>query len=422
MESSPNSTLVFGGNLHAPSIPDDSARIPARPSTALLALLFLIAIPLFLWSQRARSADTWVEDLAVYTQAIHSWLAGHNPYNGSLAPLYFLYPPAFLLIAGWVAKFMPLHWGPVLYVTLNAVALCALPVILARYFFRQPWLSPLFALLLFFASPRFTGVQALRTVNIASPLYCLAFAAAIPGLKSNRWRWFYLAVFLAAIVKITFLALLLLPLLAGRRQWLWSILCAASVAVANLGERLYWPNLYDGYMWSLRQGVLHSRAFGYGVFGLIADHRYFERGVGTSPYIVSGILALTLVGLMFWLKLRLERAGDAHPDLASNGIWLAMIVTAIVLVNPRQMQYDIDISVFAAFVLFVYALRTKRLLVLMLVLFLPSLVVPFFIGNPRLQGIYEVFLSYAAFALGYWRLARETAIVSAKSSGHVSLV
>jgi hypothetical protein len=408
--------------LLAPSIPDDSARIPARPSNALLALLFLIAIPLFLWSQRGHLTDTWVEDLAVYTQAIHSWLGGHNPYNGSLAPLYFLYPPAFLLIAGWIAKFMPPAWGSVLYVVLNGATLCALPLILARYFFRQPWLSPLLALLLFFASPRFTGIEALRTANIATPLYCLAFAVAIPGLKYNRWRWFYFAVFLAAIVKITFLALLLLPLLAGRRQWLWSILCAATVAVANLGERLYWPSLYDGYLWSLRQGVLTSRAFGYGVFGLIADHRYFERGVGVSPYIVSGILALTLVGLMFWLRLRLERTGNKFQSLAANGIWLAMILTAIVLVNPRQMQYDIDISVFAAFVLFVYALRTKRLVVLIVVLFLPSLLVPFFISNPRFHGIYEVFLSYAAFALGYWRLTRETAIVSANPSGQVSLV
>jgi len=407
--------------LHAPSIPGASARIPARPSIPLLALLFLIAIPLFLWSQRAHSHDTWVEDLAVYTQAVNSWLGGHNPSNGSLAPLYFLYPPAFLVIAGWIAHLMPTHWCSALYIVVNVAALCAIPLLLARYFFRQPWLSPLFALLLFFASPRFTGIQALRTVNVATPLYCLAFAAAIPGLRCNRWRWFYLAVFLAAIIKITFLALLLLPLLAGRRQWRNSILCGASVAVANLGERLYWPDLYDGYLWSLRQGVLNSRAFGYGVFGLIADHRYFERGVGNSPYIVAGVLALTLAGLMFWMRLRLERALNSFQNPASHGIWLAMILTTIVLVNPRQMQYDIDISVFAAFVLCVYAFKAKRLLLLMVLLFLPSLAVPYFISNPRFQGIYEVFLSYAAFALGYWRLSRETAAQSIKSPGEVSL-
>jgi len=408
--------------LRAPSIQDDPAKTPAKPSAALLALLFLIAIPLFLWTQRAHSHDTWAEDLPVYTQAVDSWLNGHSPYNGSLAPLFFLYPPAFLLIAGWLSHLVPAHWGPPLYVGLNLVGLCALPMVLARYFFRLPWLTPLFALLLFLASPRFTGIQALRTMNIASPLYCLAFIAAIPGLKSNRWRWFYLAVFLAAIIKVTFLALLLLPLLAGRRQCPWSVLCGAAVAIANLGEKVYWPNLYAGYTTSLNQGILGSRAFGYGIFGLIADHRYFERGVGLSAYLTAAALAATLTGLMFWMRSRMERAGETTQDLASSPVWLALILIAIVLVNPRQMQYDIDISVFAAIILCVISLKARKLstvLVLLVLLSLPPLAIPLLVNNPRFYGIYEVFLSYAAFALGYWRLIRDTA---ARSPGQVSLV
>ena len=391
-----------------------------RPGSLQLAPIFLIAIPLFLWSQREHASDTWAEDLPVYIQAVQHWLAGINPYNGSLAPLFFLYPPAFLLIAGWISHLVPAHWGPPLYVTLVAAAVCAMPLVLARYFFRLPWLSPLLALLLFFASPRFTGIYALRTMNIASPLYCLAFIAAIPGLKSNRWRWFYLAVFLAAIVKITFLALLLLPLLAGRRQWLWSILCGATVALANLGEKILWPDLYSGYTLSLKQGILVSRVFGYGVFGLIADHRYFERGVGTAAYVTAAVLALTLTGLMFWMRLRLERAGATLQDLTSNPVWLALMLIATILVNPRQMQYDIDISVFAALIVCAIVLKVQRLstlLILMVLLFLPSLATPLILKNPRFHGVYEVLLSYAAFLLGYWRLMRDTA----NTPGQVSL-
>jgi hypothetical protein len=410
--------------LRAPSIQDDPAKSPARPSIALLALLFLIVIPVFLWTQRAYSSNSWAEDLPVYTQAINSWMAGHNPYDGSLAPLFFLYPPAFLLIAGWLSHLVPAHMGPSLYIAFNVTALVALPLVLARYFFRLPWLSPLFALLLFSASPRFTGIQALRTMNVASPLYCLAFVAAIPGLKSNRWRWFYLAVFLAAIVKITFLALLLLPLLAGRRQWLRSVLCGATVVLANLAEKLYWPDLYSSYTVSLRQGTLGSRAFGSGIFGLIADHRYYERGVGLSAYVTAIILAVTMAGLMFWMRYRLERADSAIQDLASNAVWLGLILIAIVLVNPRQMQYDIDISVFAALILCVVALKIQRLstlLVLAALLFLPSLAVPLVMKNPHFHGVYEVFLSYAGFVLGYWRLMRDTAITPARSPGQISL-
>ena len=97
-------------------------------------------------------------------------------------------------------------------------ATCALPLVLARFYFRRRWMGPLFALLLFFASPRFTGVLAFCGMNVASTLYLLALIAGIPGIRRNRWGWFYLAVIFAASIKISFLALLLLPLLAGRRQ------------------------------------------------------------------------------------------------------------------------------------------------------------------------------------------------------------
>jgi hypothetical protein len=394
------------------SISDHPTTVPSRPHALLLGILFTVAIALYLWTQRHHPYNSWAEDLPVYTQAVSNWLAGHDPYNASLAPLYFLYPPSFLLIAGWFSHLVPQHWGAPLYVLLNLATLFALPLVLARYFFRQPWLSPAFALLLFFASPRFTGVEALRTMNIASPLYGLAFLAAIPGLRSNRWRWFYLAVFLAAIIKITFLALLLLPLLAGKRQWMGSILCGAAVILVNLAQMARWPSLYHGYLWSLNQGILGHQAFGYGVFGLLAHHKYYERGgTGLAPYVVSGVIALLLLALMLRMRLKLERTVRPGQDLATNHAWLAMIVVTVILVNPRQMQYDMDIAVFAAFVLSVIALKVHRLrtlVILMVLIFLPSQIVPLLVSNPRLQGIYETFLCFAAYALGYWRLSRDT--------------
>jgi hypothetical protein len=390
------------------SIKAQPAISPSPPPIPALVPFFLLAIPVFLWSQRAHSSDPWAEDLPVYTQAIHAWLAGHNPYNASLAPLYFLYPPPFLFLAGWISHLVPQGWGATLYVIFTVLALIAIPLILARFFFRQPWLSPLFALLLFFASPRFTGIQALRTMNVASLIYCAAFLAAIPGLKRGRWEWFYLAVFMAAIIKITFLPLLLIPLLAGKRQWMGSILCGSAVVATNLAEMFFLPELYRGYLWSLQQGILGRQAFGYGIFGVMAHHKYWERGgTGVASYIVAAAVALLVVALMFYLRQRLARA----QDLAANGAWLGLTVIAVILVNPRQMQYDMDVAVFAAFVLLVFAFRVRRvtaLLGLMVLLFLPSLIIPVLVSNPRLHGVYETFLTFAAFALGYWRLTRET--------------
>jgi len=83
-------------------------------------------------------------------------------------------------------------------------------------------------------------------------------------------------------------------------------------------------------------------------------------------------------------------------------------VAAIILVNPREMQYDMDIALFAGFVLWVYGLRTRRLLTLMILLFLPSLAVPFVVLNPICMAMYETLLVLAAFSLAFWRMWRES--------------
>jgi hypothetical protein len=394
---------------------DSSTRQDAMPPQNWLLLLFYVAAAAaFYWLHRGDFSLWWMEDLPVYTHAVNGWLAGDSPYNASLAPLFFLYPPAFLYLGTSLSHLVPANWGPHVYVASSIAAICALPLVLARFFFRQPWLSPLFAFLLFFASPRFTGMLALCGMNVASLLYCLAFIAAIPGLRKNIWWFFYAAVILAAMIKITFLALLLLPLLAGKRQWLQSIGCGLAVVAGNLTEMLLTPDLYAGYQWSLKQAILTEKHYGYGVFGVMAsfDDKWHE-SVGHWPYIVSGLMAAVLVVSMLLLRRRMDRAGTS----VSDGNWLALVVTAIVLVNPREMQYDVDIAMLAAFVLFIYAIRGQRLLVkmtfsnrlvmLMIVMFLPCLLMPKLIHTPQLWGIYEVTLAIEAFALGFWRMWRE---------------
>jgi drug/metabolite transporter superfamily protein YnfA len=178
----------------------------------------------------------------------------------------------------------------------------------------------------------------------------------------------------------------------------------------NLLQKILVPSLYDGYEWSLKQGILAEQQFGYGVFGIVASYHHKQHiGAGVAAYVVGGVFALTVLTLMFLLRRRLERGGE----LANNGVWLALVVTTIVLVNPREMQYDLDIALFAGFVLWVYWLRTRRLLVLMILLFLPSLVVPLVVLNPHLHGMYETMLVLAAFALAFWRMWREAGVEQA---------
>ncbi len=378
-----------------------------------LFFVFILAAVVFWLIHAGDWQKWWLEDLHVYSYSLLGWLAGNNPYNNSLSPLFFLYPPAFLYLARFVEFVLPQHWGEEAYFVIHIIATLGLPLVLARYYFRQTWLGPLFALLLFFASPRFTGVLALCGLNVASTLYCLAFLAAVPGLRRNRWQWFYLAVFLAAIIKITFLALLLLPFLAGRRQWKGMLACIAAVLGINFAEAVGNPELYKGYQWALKQGILVQQQFGYGVFGMLATYHHRQgTPLGALPYVGFVVMAALIGVMMLRLRRRLEIASDVERwgSLTSSGIWLALVVVTVVLANPREMQYDVDIALVAAFVLWVYGLKTKRLLGLMVVLFLPSVVVPLVVLNPHMHGIYETLLVLAGFGLGYWRLWRDSGI------------
>jgi hypothetical protein len=378
------------------------------PAPTLIALFFVVAAALFWWLHRADSHADWFEDLPVYARALHDWQAGRDPYSAPLAPLFFLYPPVFLYIAAALSFFVPGNWGGALFVVADVAAVCALPLVLARFYFRQSWLTPLFALLVFFASPRFTGVLALGTLNVASLQYCVAFVAAIPGLRRNRWGWFYLTVFCAAIIKVTFLSLLLLPLLAAKKQWLRSVACGAAVVLVNVLQKLLLPKLYHGYQESLNRGIVAMGHYGYGLFGIYAEYvRRLHLGPLAVAYSLWGVSAVALLSLAWALRQRILRAGN-NP--AANGVWLATVIATIILVNPRQMQYDADVALFAGFVLWVYAVRARRLLTLLVVLFLPCLVMPHLMHNQRLYGMYETLLVTTGLVLSSRRLWQESVL------------
>jgi len=390
---------------------DASARpAPAAPPQAVWILL-LGALGAVYWAMHwAEFYHRWREDLRVYALAVGTWLRGGNPYSSVMAPLYFLYPPAFLYLAKLIGYVTPAGWGGNAYTVLHVVATIALPLVLARFFFPRPWLGPLFALLLFFGSPRFTGLLALLDLNIASTAYCLAFVAAIPGLKRNNWWWFYGAILLVASVKITFLALLLLPLLAGRRQWLRSIGCGAAVTAVNLIEKMLTPELYAGYQWSLKQGIVGEGTYGFGVFGIVEAYGYkLHLPLPLTAYAAAGLVSLMVLGMMVAMRRRLDAAPEAGRAL--NWVWLSMVVAAIMMMNPRQLDYDADIALFAGYMLWVYGLGTRRLLPLAVVLFLPSLAVPYVVKALHLHGMYGTLEVLAGFGLAYWRLWRETGAV-----------
>jgi hypothetical protein len=90
-------------------------------------------------------------------------------------------------------------------------------------------------------------------------------------------------------------------------------------------------------------------------------------------------------------------------------LWLSTVVLSVILISPRILPYDADIALFAAFVIFVNVLQTRRLIALLVLLFLPSLIVPYFVNAQTLVGCYETLLLLLAFAGGFFTLSRASA-------------
>lgn len=381
------------------------------PRWYLIALFFAAVICRYLYTQweinHGLSLHSFVLTAQpIYKDAISDWLSGLDPYRTIHRALRFVYPPVFLYAGGWLARIFPGLIGWYLYILVIVVSTLALPVVLARFYFCQPWLTPAFAILIFLAEPRLTGVLALANGNIAAVLYLVTFLAAVPGLRANRWTLFYVAVFAGALVKFPFLLLLLLPLLTGVRQWRNSGVCVGAVVLAYLLQKFAVPDLYSGYKWSVDQQLTVMNHYGYGVLGIVAGLQNKLYGkVGVLPSVLSVLFTGIQIAVLFVLRPRIQ-------EPTRNPLWLALVVLSTIFASPRLLEYDADVALFAAYVIFALVLQTRRLLTLLIILFLPSLIVSHLIKAQTLVGCYETLVLLLAFAGAFAVLWRRHAKVS----------
>ncbi|HTD56504.1 MAG TPA: glycosyltransferase 87 family protein [Silvibacterium sp.] len=386
-------------------MPTKTTEPPGPPRSDLIALLFVAVICRYLYVEWTANHGLSIHGFGlpaerIYADALNDWRSGADPYRTIHGALRFVYPPVFLYVGVFLGRLFPDHLGWYLYALLHLASTIALPIVLARYYFRERWLNTGFALLVFFAEPRLTGVMALANGNIASLLYLLALLAALPGFEKNRWGMFYAVLFVGGLIKLPFLLLLLFPLLTGTRQWRSCSLCVAAVVAGYLVQKICVPALYAGYKWSVEQQLTVIHHYGYGVLGIAAGLQYKLYGrVGIISSLIAAVFTLFVVGALFLLRRRI-----AEP--AGNRLWISLILLATIVASPRILPYDADVALMAAFVILVNVTQTRRLLVLLILLFLPSLLVPHFIKSPTLAGCYETLVLLVAFASGFavlWR-------------------
>jgi hypothetical protein len=225
--------------------------------------------------------------------------------------------------------------------------------------------------------------------NIHAVWYFAAALAAIPGLRTSRWLWFYLVTLTAMVNQPVFAALLLLPLLAGTRQYIASGMTVLAAALAYAAEFAINPTLYRQFQQTVAAHLAVSHDFGQGVFGILMH----ISSATLVPGAMQIVFSLGVVAVLIWLKTR----GTAN-DLR----WWALIALAILLVNPRVMPYDAAQGLIPAMFFLVY--RTKRGWLIVLLAVLACVV------RHSLFGFTPVVL--AGFAAGTFALVREPAATS----------
>jgi len=316
-----------------------------------IAVIFwaLTVLAIAIWSFVPGYVIGW--DLRACTDAIHSLKLGHDPYADGVAalegfqsqlashpnsspPFIYVYGPITLPLLKLVGL-LPLWLAGTGYWLLIAAG--ALVSIWAGMQLLEDEEGPVFFLLapvvIFF--PGLIQNDAFFSGNVAYILYGLILGAATVGWRKDRWGWFYAAVLLAACFKAPLLALLMIPLLSARRQWVPAGLTVVAWAAVFGAEWMVWPAESANYMRSLDRMFTLSRDFSSSPAGLVADALY-----GRVPYqlVLAGVYlmyAIPIVGTLFYLSRRF------FSGQMSREQWIPVMLIGVILLNPRIQEYDV---------------------------------------------------------------------------------
>jgi hypothetical protein len=352
-----------------------------RGRRLILLLCLCAAIAPFIYMEGRIFALHPFWDARIYADATTNLNRGKSPY---ILPydLPFIYPPVFVLIASWLGRLLTPAVGWKLYLSVHIASVLGLPFVLARFYLRG--LGKIEAFCLFLLAPFLFTETVFFAGNISSLCYCAALLAAAPGLSRNRWRWFYLVTVLASATKITFLLLLLLPLLSAVGQALPSAVATLVTFGVYLSQRIWMPGLYRQFQEALSRQTFTARNYGMAPYGVTANllERFHIMG-----FVIPAAVQIVFAGVILLTLLRLRSQVDPRDER-----WLALILIAILLINPRMFVYDVTTGLLPAYVLFIAGMRLPVTWLLAAISILG-----FFIGHGAMGFL---FLLLSAFVVG----------------------
>ncbi len=325
-------------------------RTRVRQSVTFVGVIFGVSL-CALYLVRKPSFAFW--DAHIYGQALQNWAKGLDPYV-SPGPyvqgksLLFVGPPVFLYLMSGLRHIFPGSFGFDLYLALAVFSTFAIPPLIAHFYLRGSWLSAPLALAIFSAS---YGTWALLTGNITNVLYAAALSAGIAGVRRNQWIPFLAVVALAGLLKPQFMALVLLPLLAGQGQLL---AVASSIIVCLSGYALQWhfaPRLSREFQQSVNTQVIVHRDVGFGLFLHLLRPGKPPLIHGLSPTVINALLIAPVFLLLLGLRIR-------RQEVLASTFWMPCLLTFSILCNPRLQTYDADVAMVPAVYIAVEFFRT----------------------------------------------------------------
>lgn len=367
-------------------------------------------------------------DAKIYMRALEATRAGHNPYVAGLAlqqsaqaqgdaekTFAFVYPPYSLLLIRAMAS-LPGLLPTCLYWTLYACgALAQLWAVLyvlspdeqriARYLLPFCLLFPAF---IYSKESIFGG-------NIAYILYGILLPAALLGCRKGNWKWFYLAVLLAACIKPQMLTLLILPLLVGAPQWQATILTGiGSVSLVGL-QRFVWPEVYQSWQTALNlQFLRYDREFGVGVVSILGCDLWRRHLPYQLPcMILYGLLAGAILTALLVIARYHREEKISTTDL------LPVMLTGVIQLNPRILGNDFFCLTIPLAAILLRFLRQKTgswkwtVLCSLAIMFVLNILAIVVAPLPRILApngsYYSVTIGaiLGIFALGCWQLCQQ---------------
>jgi hypothetical protein len=317
---------------------------------AIVVIFWLCAIiTAVTWFFTPTSAADW--DLHVYAKAIDSLRIGHDPYLDGIAiqrvfhahlaehpnappPFSYVYSPITLPLLRWLGRF-PLQWvGGVYWLVYAGCAVAAVWVGMQGIELEERNVFMLLAPAAFFF-PGLLENDVLLSGNIAYVIYGLIFVAAMIGWRRGQWVWFYLVAIAASCCKAPLLSVLAIPILSSRKEW-WPACLSGACGVALFAvQPLLWPAAFQHYLTAVELQFSYNHDFSCSPAGLLADALY-----NVIPYTVTSVAfylfyAIPVFAILFYLS---RRYLDGE---FSFGQWMPVLLTGVILLNPRIMEYDV---------------------------------------------------------------------------------